>query len=143
MLGTARRSPTACANVVSEASVSAKIRMHGAESRNANENSAYVFLKFNICLSLLFPILVSSLVLYVVLALIFSILFNIIFSLYEVVVLFCICRFRTSFLGFFYLAVYSFYAFLYSASIFRPLTLRVLMSYIYIYIYIYIWSAYS
>lgn len=96
----ARRSPTARANAVSKASVSAKIRMQGAESRTANENSAYVFLKFNTCLSLLFPILVSSLVLYVVLALIFSILFNIIFSLYEVVVLFCICRFRTSFLSF-------------------------------------------
>ena len=61
---------------------------------------AYVFLKFNICLSLLFPILVRSLAFYVVLALIFSILFNIIFSLYEVVVSFCICRFRTSFLCF-------------------------------------------
>lgn len=74
--------------------------MHGAESRTANENSANVFLKFNIRLSLLFPILVTSLVLYVVLALIFSMLFNIIFPLYEVVVLFCICRFRTSFLCF-------------------------------------------
>lgn len=78
-----------------------QIRMHGAESRAANENSAYVFLTFNTCLSLLFPILVRSLVLYVVLALIFSILFHIIFSLYEVVVLFCICRFRTSFPCFF------------------------------------------
>jgi len=78
----------------------ARRSMHGAESRTANENSAYVFLRFNIRLSLLFPILVSSLVLYVVLALIFSILFNIRFSLYEVVVLFCICRVRTSFLCF-------------------------------------------